>query len=215
MGLQPVTLVIPDQETGRRHPVAIAQHKRIKLHAARQSQDRAKRGHAYAHRMTDQPADAGQKKSRPPDGERADEPRFRVLHIVDLERSDNTDFEGHTAGADNAFDVGMVAAVAAVAIYSKAFLETLARHNAEWLIDAVHTRIRKNGETEEALVGAEDNAAATLVITRDTPDEARLELLDLDVTAPELRGKELRWDEEAGEWRPSRRPPGQLGGIEP
>ena len=43
MGLQPVTLVISDQETGRRHPVAIAQHKRIKVHAARQSQDRAKR----------------------------------------------------------------------------------------------------------------------------------------------------------------------------
>jgi hypothetical protein len=34
MGFQPVTLVIPNQETGCRHPVAIAQHKRIKVHAA-------------------------------------------------------------------------------------------------------------------------------------------------------------------------------------
>ena len=67
----------------------------------------------------------------------------------------------------------------------------------------MHERIRKNGKATELIVGTEDNTAATLVITARTPDEARLAVLDLDVTAPELLGKELRWDAAAGEWRPS------------
>jgi hypothetical protein len=37
---------------------------------------------------------------------------------------------------------------------------------------------------------------------KDTPDEARLALLDLDVTAEELSGKVLRWDSSASAWRP-------------
>ena len=87
------------------------------------------------------------------------------------------------------------------AVYFKAFLETLAKHNAEALIDAVRTRIRKNGKTREALVGPEDGSAATLVVTSKTPDEARLAVLDLDVTAEEVRGKVLRWDDDAMAWR--------------
>lgn len=47
-----------------------------------------------------------------------------------------------------------------------------------------------------------DEGSAAIVITSDTPDEARLALLDLDVTAEELRGKVLRWDEKARAWRP-------------
>jgi hypothetical protein len=92
--------------------------------------------------------------------------------------------------------------MAATTIYSKAFLETLGKHNAGALTDAVRTRIRENGKTRELLVGPEDGAAATLVITASTPDEARLALLDLDVTAEDVRGKLLRWDEEAMAWRP-------------
>ena len=34
-----------------------------------------------------------------------------------------------------------------------------------------------------------------MVVTDDLPDEARLALLDLDVTADDLRGKLLRWDQ--------------------
>jgi hypothetical protein len=97
----------------------------------------------------------------------------------------------------------VVAPLAYVAcIYSKTFLETIAKHNAEALIDVVHTRIRKNGKTREAAVGPEDGSAARVVITTETPDEARLALLDLDVTSDELRGKLLRWNEEAMAWRP-------------
>jgi hypothetical protein len=93
--------------------------------------------------------------------------------------------------------------LAVAAIYSKAFLETLAKHNAEALMDAVHSRIRiRKSIAREVLVGPEDGSAAILVITSDTPDEARLALLDLDVTAEEVRGKTLRWDSEAMAWRP-------------
>ena len=53
------------------------------------------------------------------------------------------------------------------------------------------------------LVGPEDGSAAVLVITEDTPDEARLAVLDMDVTAPDVRGRELVWDAAAGAWRPS------------
>ena len=94
--------------------------------------------------------------------------------------------------------------MAAIPVYSKAFLETLAKHHAEGLIEAVRTRIRKKGKTRELLVGPEDGSAAVLVITSETPDEARLALLDLDVTAPELRGKLLRWDQATLGWRPSK-----------
>ena len=92
--------------------------------------------------------------------------------------------------------------MAATAIYSKAFLETLAKHHADAFSVAVRTRFRKNGETREALIGPGDGRAATLVVTASTPDEARLALLDLDVTAEDVRGKVLRWDSEAMAWRP-------------
>lgn len=103
----------------------------------------------------------------------------------------------------------VVALMAGAAVYAKAFLETLGKHNADWLGDAVRTRVRKNGEKREVLVGPEDGAAATIVISEDTPDEARLAVLDLDVTAPDLRGKELHWDRAAGKWRPPRELPGE------
>ena len=67
----------------------------------------------------------------------------------------------------------------------------------------MRTRFRKNGKATELLVGTDDGAAATLVITSDTPDEARLVVLDLDVTAEDVRGQHLRWDPEAEKWRPS------------
>ena len=71
------------------------------------------------------------------------------------------------------------------------------------MAQAVRTRFRKKGKDPELLVGPDGDAAAKLVITKDTPDEARLAVLDLDVTAEEVRGRDLRWDAEAQAWRPS------------
>lgn len=85
---------------------------------------------------------------------------------------------------------------------SKAFIETLGK-NPEALSETVRTRLRRKGETRELLVGPDDGAAAILVITSDTSDEARLAVLDLDVTAKDVRGHYLRWDAESQTWRPS------------
>jgi hypothetical protein len=68
--------------------------------------------------------------------------------------------------------------------------------------DLVRTRVRRKGKPDEYQVGVGDGSTATIVITADLPDEARLALLDLDVTADELRGKLLRWDESVLAWRP-------------
>jgi hypothetical protein len=91
--------------------------------------------------------------------------------------------------------------MALAAVYAKTFVETLAKHHADAVNDAVDTRIRKKGKTRELLIGPEDGSAAILIITNETPDEARLALLDLDVTAEEVRGKALRWDDDAVAWR--------------
>jgi hypothetical protein len=90
---------------------------------------------------------------------------------------------------------------AATAIYSKTFLETLAKHNAEALIEAMTTCIRKRGETIAFLVAADGDAIPKFVVKGDLPDAARLALHDLDVTAEALRGKILRWDAKAMAWR--------------
>jgi hypothetical protein len=92
--------------------------------------------------------------------------------------------------------------VAAAASYLTVFTQTLAKHNAEALVDAVRTRFRRKGKTLELLVGTGDDAAAAFIVTGDLSDDAKLAMLDVDVTSDELRGKFLRWNDEAMAWRP-------------
>jgi hypothetical protein len=103
-----------------------------------------------------------------------------------------------------------VAMVTAGTIYAKAFLETLGQRTGEGVAslskrlgELTRAHFRK-GKQEGYLIGIE-GATAILMVTENLPDEARLALLDLDVTAPELRGKELRWDPETSVWRPDAR----------
>lgn len=100
-----------------------------------------------------------------------------------------------------------MALAAAVMIFGKAYLEALGRSAGEGTAnlpkkakDLVRNRIRKKGAPDEILIGLENGEAAVVVFTQDLPDEAKIALLDLDVAAPDLRGKLLRWDGEAGEW---------------
>jgi len=88
-----------------------------------------------------------------------------------------------------------------IPIYSKAFLETLARRHADGVADLLRKRFRKNGATTECQISIDSDASATVAVTGDLPDEARLALLDLDVTADEVRGKLLRWDGNTSAWR--------------
>ena len=95
-----------------------------------------------------------------------------------------------------------IALVTAAVIYSKAFLEALAKRHADAVADLLHRRVRRNGKETEAEIGLDGDATANIVVTAGTPDEARLALLDLDVTADEVRGKLLRWDSSVSAWRP-------------
>jgi hypothetical protein len=64
--------------------------------------------------------------------------------------------------------------------------------------DLVRKRIRRKGQPEEIRISASGDATATIALTGSTPEEAWLALLDLDVTAEDVRGKTLRWDN--GPW---------------
>lgn len=99
--------------------------------------------------------------------------------------------------------IGEVVFLAAAAIYSKAFLETLAKHHADAFAEQVRTRFRRNGTTTEVQISIDGGTSAALVVTGDMPDEARLALLDLDVTDDEIRGKVLRWDRATSAWHPA------------
>jgi hypothetical protein len=96
-----------------------------------------------------------------------------------------------------------VVAVSALTIFCKAFLEALGKRAGDGLVDLVRTHVQRKGKPEEYHIGVDDGSAATIAITEDTPDEARLALLDLDVTADDLRGKVLRWDRSASAWLPA------------
>jgi len=108
-------------------------------------------------------------------------------------------------------------ALMATAIYSKAYLEALGRRTEQGVAnlskrvgDLVRARAKRKGRPDEYLIGLGDGKTAMIVVTEDTPDEARLALLDLDVTAPELRGKCLSWSEGAGAWLAIGEPPAKL-----
>jgi hypothetical protein len=66
--------------------------------------------------------------------------------------------------------------------------------------DLIRTRKLRKGKTEEVHLSVTEDSA-TIVVTADLPDEARLALLDLHVGSEEFRGKLLRWDTATSTWR--------------
>ena len=104
----------------------------------------------------------------------------------------------------------MMVLAAGVAIFAKAYLEALGKRLGEGtadlpkkMKDLMRARTRKKDAPDEIHIGTKGGEAAILVFTPDLPDEARLALLDLDITAVEIRGKLLRWDSDAMAWRAS------------
>jgi hypothetical protein len=120
-------------------------------------------------------------------------------------------FESDPTERVQAMWVSMEVAVAFVAgQFCAAFFQALGQRAAESAVKLpkratalLRKRVRRQGKPDVYHIGLEGDASATVVVHWDLPDEARLALLDLDVTAPELRGRELHWDEEAEAWRPS------------
>jgi hypothetical protein len=112
-----------------------------------------------------------------------------------------------------------VALAVAAAIFSKAFLETLGSRAGDSIANLpkhVRDLVRKNRQdrrTKEIHVSAQGDTTAIVVVTAKLPDEARLALLDLDVTAKELRGKMLRWSSAQSAWLPDGIPPAESGTV--
>jgi hypothetical protein len=113
-----------------------------------------------------------------------------------------------TGAVGQIFSPEVVALATATAIFSKAFLETLGSRAGDGVAnlprhvgDLVRTWHRRRSGGEEYRIQL-DGSTAAIAVTKATPDEARLALLDLDVTAEELRGKLLRWDTAASAWLP-------------
>jgi hypothetical protein len=159
--------------------------------------------------VTDEPVATGPENAVPSGGARPDEGRVEVvLGETGIPEDPGIRREGPAASPSqlasrslpvHAFGPEMYLTGTAIAVYSKAFVEALAKRHADGLADRVRTRSR----TREARIGLPDSESATIVITARMPDEARLALLDLDVTADEVRGKLLRWDSKASAWRPA------------
>lgn len=97
-----------------------------------------------------------------------------------------------------------------VAVYSKAFLEALGAHTADTaasLPGRIRRRMLERGQARShdtaAVLYLQGADAAAILVTPDLPDEARLALLDLDPTDPELRGRILAWNGERERWLPT------------
>lgn len=158
--------------------------------------------------MTDEPADDGPKVV---DGPKLDRPfpEFSPDMPAPMEPED------WPAPCASPIDPETMMLAFVAGNFSSAFIQALGQQAAHSFANLSKTkikkltawlqpkRVRRKGQPDEYHIGLKDGATATIVVTEDTPDEARLALLDLDVTAPELRGKELRWDEATGAWRPS------------
>jgi hypothetical protein len=102
------------------------------------------------------------------------------------------------------------AAGTAIPSYVKGIAEELGKRTVKVAPKAyrgISYRFRFRGRGSKALVKAAEievrlgDAATTVVLTQELPDEARLMLLDLDLTSDEIRGKALRWDSTEGAWQ--------------
>ena len=155
--------------------------------------------------MTDEPADAGPKAVGPL-ADMLDRPLTELT--VDELMVLKAEFESRGIWICNSVAPEEMVLAFIVGNFSAAFIQALgqrapggAAELPKRAADLIYKRVRKKGRPDECRIGVDGGSAATIVITANTPDEARLALLDLDVTAPELRGKELSWDPANAEWR--------------
>jgi hypothetical protein len=153
--------------------------------------------------MADEPKDTGAPRAASGPNPEPDEATRRLRKVVASHDIDSID---PAPPPPDLMLMSTEVAAFVAASFSTAFVQALGKRAGDGFADLVRRHVRRKGKPDEYHIGTKDGNAATLVITNEIPDEARLALLDLDVTATELRGKELRWDEAAGEWRPSEAP---------
>ena len=157
--------------------------------------------------MTDEPANV-EPRAVDPLAARLDRPLTELTVDELMELKDEFDKRG--VRVQNHLSPEQLALGFALGNFSLAFIQALGKQAADGAVklpkrvsDLARKRVRRKGEPDEYRIGVRDGSAAMITITADLPDEARLALLDLDVTADEVRGKVLRWDSSASAWRPA------------
>jgi hypothetical protein len=199
-------LVHIDSFTGFLHitTCADASHRELAASVVQTTVCDTPEGSQYAESVTDEHADAGPK-TDVPDSIEPDDDRY-IDEIMALIAGETYDPE---APASYALAPEEVALVFLLGNFFQAFVQALGQRAADGaaklpkrVSDLVRRRVGRKGKPDEYHIGVQDGSTARIVITADTPDEARLALLDLDVTADAVRGKVLRWDSSASAWRP-------------
>jgi hypothetical protein len=99
-----------------------------------------------------------------------------------------------------------VIAAGTLGSFATAFCAELGRRLGGTLADwasRVHLRRRHSGSAMGDLyITGDDEVVSVVEFSVSLPDEAKLALLDLDVTSPPLRGRRLAWNAEAKAWVP-------------
>lgn len=133
---------------------------------------------------------------------------WRDLTVDEL-MARKAEYEEHGLRFYNHLSYEQVVLGFALGNFSSAFLQALGKQAADGAMqlpkrvgDLVRKRVQKKGKPDGYEIGVDDGSAATIAFTAHTPDEARLALLDLDVTAEGVRGKVLHWDSTAEAWQP-------------
>lgn len=67
----------------------------------------------------------------------------------------------------------------------------------------IRLRQKASVPSEADLLVELDNVVTVVELEKDLPDEARLAFLDLDLKAPAIRGRRLRWNAEGQAWEPT------------
>lgn len=154
--------------------------------------------------VTDEPSDAGSQAVDPLDAT-LDRP-FTEMTVDEL-MARKAEFEARGIRIYNGASPEQVILALMAGNFCSAFLQALgqrAGNNVANLPKQASDLVRKHvkrGGRDEYHISARDEATATIVITTGTPDDAWLALSEVDVTAPEVRGKRLRWDNDAMVWR--------------
>ena len=156
--------------------------------------------------MTNQPADTGRQAAHTPTPNLG---RPLTDMTVDELMALKAEYAAHGSRLENRASIDQVLLAFMAGNFCSAFLQALGQRAGNSVAnlpkqasDLIRKRVRRRGQPDEYHISAQGDATATIVITASTPDEARLAVLDLDVTADEVRGKILRWDNEAMAWRP-------------
>ena len=114
--------------------------------------------------MTDEHTDAGPVTASPESAE-PDEDRVQVAFERALAYASELEERGVKVYNSLWASPEWLALLGAAAIYSKAFLETLAKHHADAVDDHLRTRPRKNGTTTEVQISIDGGTSAALVVT--------------------------------------------------